>query len=449
MAGRGRKSQGMKAGIRRPRTPGETWSFVSRHGLREAQRCHACGRAGRFWVGVKLLECCPRCGGPLVLTRELRLIEHSGYATLEDAQLAQAEDRIQRGRGAQIMVTHLTVADWLRQWCEELGREGHKPLKPLTLEFYGREVAQHLIGPPRRPFSLGLVELRKLNSEMITAHYALLARPYPALDKKGRLVTRPGLSLSSRRLVHATLRAALNVAVQRHLIARNPAWRMTPYPVDGEEEHEPHLRCWSPEQLQRFLESVADDPLFALWHVFAAYGLRRGEALALRWGDVDLEAGRMTIRRNRVPLQGGCIVEGTTKTKRIRELPLSNSTVSVLRSHRSRQRGGDVVDFARLADEAKAYVFTDDAGLPLNPNSVTWRFRKAVLATGLPLIPLHGLRHTCGTSLLQKGVSPTVVAKILGHSNVTTTLNVYSHALSGAVAEAIDVMATILEQGTR
>ena len=71
---------------------------------------------------------------------------------------------------------------------------------------------------------------------MILAHYALLARPYPAEDKDGNIITRPGLALESRRRVHATLRAALNAAVQRRLIARNPAWRIGPYPVDGEQE---------------------------------------------------------------------------------------------------------------------------------------------------------------------------------------------------------------------
>ena len=258
---------------------------------------------------------------------------------------------------------------------------------------------------------------------------------------------RPGLALESRRRVHATLRAALNAAVQRRLIARNPAWRIGPFPVDGEQEKQPELRCWTPEQLQVFLSSVADARLYPMWLLFAHYGLRRGEALALRWKDIDLEQAQMTIRRNRVPLKGGRIVEGTTKTSRNRQLPLGESTVRVLRNHRTRQRGGQVVDLARLADEAEAYLFTDEAGEPLNPNSVTWRFRKAVRALDLPPIPLHGLRHTCGTSLLQKGVNPTVVAKILGHSNVTTTLNVYSHALNGAVINAVEVMATIIEKG--
>ena len=155
-----------------------------------------------------------------------------------------------------------------------------------------------------------------------------------------------------------------------------------------------------------FLESVADDRLYPMWLLFAHYGLRRGEALALRWKDVDLESAHMTIRRNRVPLKGGRIVEGTTKTNRIRELPLGESTVRVLRNHRSRQRGGQVVDLARLADEAEAYLFTDEAGEPLNPNSVTWRFRKAVHALDLPPIPLHGLRHTCATCCCRRGSTP-------------------------------------------
>ena len=81
--------KGMKGGIRRPRTAGETWSFVLDAGRQDAQRCLSCGRAGRFWVGGRLLEACPRCGGPLELTRERRMIEKSGFATLEAAKLAR------------------------------------------------------------------------------------------------------------------------------------------------------------------------------------------------------------------------------------------------------------------------------------------------------------------------------------------------------------------------
>jgi integrase len=438
----------MKGGIRRPRTDGQSYSFVLDVGLQDAQRCDACGRRGRFWVGAKLLQACPVCGGEVHATRERRVIEKSGFASFKDAELARAEELVKRGRGGYIIPARITTAAWLRQWLAGLNREGARSLKPLTVESYGRHVAQHLIGPRQQPFPIGMIELAKLTPEAIESHYAKLARPYPAEDKKGKLITRPGLSLNSRRRVHACLHRSLNEAVRRRLITRNPAWRITPFAQDGEEENQPALHCWTPEELQTFLESVADDRLYAMWFLFAHYGMRRGEVLALRWKDVDLEHGRLTVRRNRVPLEGGKVVEGTTKTKRIRELPLGESALKVLRDHRSAQRGGQVVDLARTKAEAEAYLFTDKTGEPLNPNSVTWRFRAAVSKAGVPRIRLHDVRHTCGTSMLQKGVNPTVVAKILGHSNTTTTLNVYSHALNDAVVDAVDVMATIIEKGS-
>ena len=76
------------------------------------------------------------------------MIEKSGFATLEAAKLAQAEERVKHGRGEEVIPTRLTVAAWLREWHEGLSRDGRKSLKPLTLESYGRHIGQHLVGPP-------------------------------------------------------------------------------------------------------------------------------------------------------------------------------------------------------------------------------------------------------------------------------------------------------------
>jgi integrase len=158
--------------------------------------------------------------------------------------------------------------------------------------------------------------------------------------------------------------------------------------------------------------------------------MRRGELLALRWADVDWDARRITVRHSRVPVNGGDVIETSTKTNRVRVVDLDEETLATLRAVR---RGRPVVSI----DDRSAFVFTDAAGEPLNPNSVSYLFRIAVQRARLRLISFHGLRHTHATALLDAKVPLHVVSRRLGHANPTITLNVYSHVMPGAQAEAV------------
>ena len=153
----------MKGGIRRPRTDGQSYSFVLDVGLQDAQRCDACGRRGRFWVGAKLLQACPVCGGEVHATRERRVIEKSGFASFKDAELARAEELVKRGRGGYIIPARITTAAWLRQWLAGLNRElearGFNYLLFLRLvplfPFFLVNLAAGLTRLPLRTFVLG------------------------------------------------------------------------------------------------------------------------------------------------------------------------------------------------------------------------------------------------------------------------------------------------------
>ena len=444
------KTKGMKGGVRRPRGPGQTWSYVLDVGLQDAQRCDACRK--RFWVGPVRLEACPKCGSELRDTRERRVFERSSFETQRDAELARAKELVKRGQGSYVVPQTITLATYLRDvFLPKLRGDG---LKPVTLEGYERHVHDHLIGPSQRPHRLGLMKLRDLRLEAIREHYEMLGKGYVA-EHKGKLVDRQGLSPTSRRRVHAVLHRALNDAVEMGCLERNPAWRAA-RKMEGDQERQHELKCWTPDELHRFLEATRDDSLFPLWRLAATTGARRGELAALRWGDLNLDrrddegnlAGLMTVRHNRVPLAGGRVHESTTKTGRVRVVELDEVTTTVLRDLRSRRRGGEVIDLAQAKNEAESFVFTDDGGQPLNPNSITWQFRLAAKRANLPHIRFHDLRHTHGSHLLEAGVNPRVVADRLGHATTTMTLNVYAHVVRGRQAEAARLAARVVEQGS-
>ena len=169
--------------------------------------------------------------------------------------------------------------------------------------------------------------------------------------------------------------------------------------------------------------------------------MRRGEILGLRWGDVDLDAGRLSVSRSLVSV-GYEVHEtrGKTRTAR-RTIDLDPRTVEVLRawrSHRSLESssfdGGD----------AEAYVFARPDGTPIHPHLLSDAFKKLVTRSGLPRIRLHDLRHTHATLLLKAGVPIKVVSERLGHATPGFTMATYQHVLPGMQAEAARTFAELL-----
>jgi integrase len=429
-----KKPAGMKGGIRRPRGPNGTWSFVIDMGIQDAQRCESCGK--REWVGPRRFEACPACGEPMRNTRERRQVVTGGYETQTAAKEARAKELVKLGKGSYRPPERMTLAEYLRdRWLPAVERgELGRMLKPTTLASYQHHVREHLIGPRSKPFPLGLIQMRKLSLEAIRAHYAMLAEPFPG-ERGGELVTRPALGAASRRRIHATLHRALNDAVESGYLDRNPAWRAA---RGIEQESEAEHGVWSAEELSAFLEATAETPLYPMWHVLAMTGMRRGEACGLQWGDVDLEEATITVRRSRVPLQGR-VVESLPKTGRIRVVDLDPGTVEVLRQLRSKaaMRGVETPADLESADvEPGAYLFLSEQGEPIDPNVPSREFRKTADAAKLPPIPLHGLRHTHASIALDDNAPLAVVCARLGHANPNVTLRVYTHELRASQVKA-------------
>ena len=242
--------------------------------------------------------------------------------------------------------------------------------------------------------------------------------------------------------VHATVSRAFRDAVEQHLIAVNPA-RSVPT-MQRPKQRRPGdstLRYWTAEQLRDFLEGIREHRLYPLYRVAAYTGMRRGELCGLRWQDVDLNGGSLSVRQTRTSAadpdggKGTRIIVGEPKSGKGRRIDLDPGTVGVLRSWRRLQAEDRMALAGAWPDHG--LVFTREDGAPPHPDTVSGTFDAMVKASGLPRITVHALRHTHATILLALGEPVKAVSERLGHSDVTTTLNYYAHVIPGLQAQAV------------
>jgi integrase len=211
------------------------------------------------------------------------------------------------------------------------------------------------------------------------------------------------------------------------------------------------MKTWSGEQLGRFLESVRQERLYAMWLVLATSGARRGEVLGLRWTDVNLESGRVQIARSANMVDHKITFAAPKTEKSRRTISLDPTTIAALRSHKAGQAEERLAWGPAYSDQG--LVFAQENGEPLNPEYVSKKFVKLGETAGLPRVRVHDLRHGWATMALAAGVHPKVVQERLGHSSIVLTLSVYSHTLPAMETAAAQQVASLifgdLAQGNR
>ena len=296
-------------------------------------------------------------------------------------------------------------------------------LKPSTAELYATIIDAYIA--PR----IGDVRLQ----ELAPGH---LNRMYAELLAGGR---RNGKSLSPKavRNVHGVIHRALRDAMRWDLVVRNVADAADPPRVPHRE-----ISAWSGESLRRFLAATADDRLLALWVFVATTGVRRGEALALRWSDVDLDAARASIARSLAWVGSEATFTEPKTTRSRRVVPLAPETVAAVREHRRRQLEERLAAGPHYDDQG--LVFAAEDGAPLSPKNVTKAFGRAVERSGLPRLTLHGLRHTWATLALGAGIPAKVASEMLRHSSTAITLDTYSHVSEGMTRDAADTVGALI-----
>src|SRR5664280_1431220 len=390
-------------GHTRKRGEAGSWEYIVDVGLADAQRCEVCDK--RVWIERRPKEQCPKCGGALKETEERRRETKAGFATQKECQAAMNKLLVAVEQQSYAAPTKASVREYLtKEWLPAV----KSTIRPSTYNSYMQHVECH-VAP-----HIGTVKLQKLSGSQVNALYAKLA-------DTGRKDGKSGLSAMTIHHVHACLHKACKDAVRWGHISRNPLDAADPPRKKGDGAKE--MKTWTKEQLKAFLDSVSDDRLSPLWHTIAMTGMRRGEALGLRWSDVDLEASRLSVRRALVPTDREVVVSEPKTAKGRRVIALDPGTVEVLKTQAARQ-----LEERLQADEAwieSGLVFTAENGAALDPESVSRYWRQAVKRSVLPTIRLHDLRHTHATLALQAGIHPKVVSERLGHATISITLDTY------------------------
>ena len=292
--------------------------------------------------------------------------------------LAKALDRVHTGTF--VDAGHLTVGAYLEQWLEGI----RTSVRAKTAFSYEDTLRAYVIS------RIGSVRLVDLTAPRTVAY------------------------------THRVLSHALKDAVRASLILRNPAELVRPPRVARSV-----TSTWTAEQAGAFLQAVDGDRLRALWALLATTGMRRGEALGLYWDDVDLDVGTVTIRRALVVVGYEMQTSEPKTAAGMRLVHLYPQARDYLAAHRTAQLLEHLV--AGPAWNDTGFVFTTEAGEPLHPDRVTKLFGQIIRTAGLPVIRLHDLRHTVATLALTAGVHTKIVQELLGHANVSITLDTYSH----------------------
>ena len=314
--------------------------------------------------------------------------------TKKDVQDELAKLQGQKVDGMLTMPAKTTVAAFLTCWLEDVARP---QIRPATFACYEGIIDNHLT--PR----VGGVRLDRLTPVHVQSLYSALEAD--------------GASSYTRRLCHAVLRLALKQAVKWGLLPRNVCDS-----VEAPRVKRGEIQPLTPGQVGDLLKAAKGNRLEALYVVAVATGMRMGELFGLQWADVDLTAAAIFVRHALQELNGKLTLGEPKTAKGKRRIELPKLAVDALHEHRKRQLAAGHL--------ASGYVFTNTKGNPLRRSHFHRQDFKPLLTTAkLPDIRFHDLRHTAATLLLLEGTHPKIVQERLGHSQISVTLDTYSHVL--------------------
>jgi integrase len=311
---------------------------------------------------------------------------------------------------------NLTVGEYVTQWLEHSAKGD---LAPRTYHNYRLQVRRHIVP------ALGRTKLKVLSPVSVQSLYAAKLRD--------------GMKPSSVRYIHAVLHRAMEQAVRWNMIARNPARAVDPPKVRQEE-----ITPLDPNQARWFLEAAKVDRFECLYILSLTCGLRMGEALGLKWSDIDFDAGTLRVNRQLQRIrEGGGLVFSEPKNASRRTIDLPQKAVEALRIHR-KQQAEEKLRASSYKDSG--LVFSTVIGTPVDAQNIINRHFKPLLKrVGLPDIRWHDLRHTCATLLLSRGTHPKYVQQLLGHASIQLTLDRYSHWMPSMGKHTASAMDDALE----
>lgn len=433
----------------------------------------------RYYVKIEL--------DPDPLTGRRRQKWHSGFRTKREAEKARVDLLSKFDRGEYVEPTQQTLADYLTEWLAAI----EHTVRPSTFDSYERNMRNHVIA------HIGATRLAKVDAAVLNGLYVLLltsGRRQPSRTGRGyspevveralelradgrslaataeqlqtefdeaSYITKDTLASLLRRqsqrravddlpdgldrrtvnYVHTILHRAFKDAVRWGRLARNPADAADPPRASQKSDG---VQAWDAATLRTFLARSREsgDRLHALWVLLATTGMRRGEAIGLRWKDVDLDKGRLRIVQTITQTRSKVTIGEPKTSSGRRSIALDNATIDVLRDHRKAMLEERLLVGPDFSDEG--LVFHHPDGACLRPDAVSAQFLRRVGRYGLPRLTLHGLRHTWATLALEQGIHPRVVQERLGHSTIAITLGIYSHVAPTLHDEAASRVSSLL-----
>lgn len=332
----------------------------------------------------------------------------SGFKTKKDAEKALQEIIYKLERG-ELILSKITVGEFLDEWYKEYCLP---KLAPKTLKSY-----EELINLYFKPH-LGSIELANLKPLEIQKYYNRLKEL--------------GLSNTTINYHHRVLRSALNRAVIWQYIQKNPCDYVEP-PSRSKKE----MLVWSNADAHKAEEIFKDSPIYVHLILALYEGLRIGEICGLKWEDIDLVKGEMTIRRQAQIVKGELIFREPKTETSIRKIPLIGKVIKVLKEEKKKQIENKLVFGDKYIKEYDGYISVWEDGRFKDPGYVSKKFHKMLLQNPeLPLIRFHDLRHSCASLLVQAGVPLKIISKILGHSQIGITMDFYANITIEAEKEA-------------
>lgn len=358
------------------------------------------------------------------------------------AKITDALSKLQSGTFVE--PNKVTVSQWLEKWMK-LYQEG-----TISPNFYARR--KDLIRIHITP-AIGNIQLLKLKPSDIKKFYNDLEKSgrKPAKKKNGKIIplkkdTSPGLATGTIRHVHNILNPAMKQAVKEGLVPKNVVADAPPPKIVRTREAKP----LSKDQVSKYLGILKENRLYAAFLLDLITGLRRGELIGLQWKDLNMQTGALKIRRQitRIEKENGksSLEYAPLKTPAsYRTIILPNVAIIELKAHRKRQAAEELLAGGKY-DKKEGLIFCTPLGKKLDTRCLYRIHCKALEDAGLQHTAFHDLRHSCATLLLQAGENIKTIQNLLGHSDVETTLNCYSHVLDEMKQSAADKLDSIFTE---
>ncbi len=333
--------------------------------------------------------------------------------------------------GTYVSPDEMTLEQWLKVWEESYLSD----VKPSTVAQYDYQIRIHIV--PR----IGSNKIQKIKAPMIQAFYNRLLKPYETINRKGKIITKPGLAPKSVKNLHGVLHKAFQQAVLCQIIKNNPCDACKLPRVEKEE-----MTILDGKNVSAFIQAIKGDQFEHLYFVDLFTGMRQGEIIGLTWDCVDFAKGFIRIEKQlRKNHSGGSKYEFSTlkngKTRTISPAPIVFEVLKKIKTEQTKWK----LKAGESFNNEFNLVFTNELGQHLHSVTVYEHLKKILNSIGLGNVRFHDLRHCYAAISLQNGDDIKTVSENLGHATVAFTLDVYGHVTEKMRKDSADRMQAYIE----